>query len=228
MAAIQKMFALLIVFLCSLDLIFSQSDDSCRAGDILRRDEDYGEAVHAFAQCQLLYPTSIGSNLNLAMALISTGRTKKARAVLENILSMTGHTHVQATSTLVDFDLQDGLCNLAIARIANASSLLQSSRFSASTETIRIAQKKTQAILRCLPLSENDQLHLLSGAVLTMIQLSPASVKSWGLLCATIVLLATGIMLLRNRSKRDKPEEPLLFLPLSPLGMFRNKLQTLQ
>ena len=227
MAAIQKMFALLIVFLCSLDLIFSQSDDSCRAGDILRRDEDYGEAVHAFAQCQLLYPTSIGSNLNLAMALISTGRTKKARAVLENILSMTGHTHVQATSTLVDFDLQDGLCNLAIARIANATSLLQSSRFS-GTEAISIAQKETQAILRCLPLSENDQLHLLSGAVLTMIQLSPASVKSWGLLCAAMVLLSTGIMLLRNRSKREKPKESLLFLPLSLLEKFRNNLQALQ
>jgi hypothetical protein len=190
------MFALkFLIFLLNLDFIEPQVHDSCRAGDILRKDEDYGEAVLAFTECQILHPMSIGSNLNLAMAFISTGRTRIARNFLETALQLSGHTHIQTMSTLASFDIKEGYCELALTRLDNATILIQNDKRPNSDMQVLLSQQKIQAMMQCLHLIGPEHLHSLASVAVDTIFRSPSSVNSWGLLCATIDLLHQGIML---------------------------------
>ena len=118
------------------------------AGEILRKDEDYGEAVHAFSECQRQYPLSVGTSLNLAMALISIGRTRNACRVLEKISDLQGSNHLQAASSMARFDLDEGFCDLALERLENATLLLQTVGSASSAAFLKqIAQQPVETML---------------------------------------------------------------------------------
>ena len=91
-------------------------NDCCIAGEILSKDKDYGDSVLAVSECQRQYPLSVGTSSNLAMALISIGRTRNARRVLEKISDLQGSNRLQAASSKVRFDLDEVFCDLALER----------------------------------------------------------------------------------------------------------------
>ena len=166
------------------------------AGEILRKDEDYGEAVHAFSECQRQYPLSVGTSLNLAMALISIGRTTNARRVLEKISDLQGSNHLQVASTMARFDLDEGFCDLALERLENATLLLQLVGSASNAGFLKqIAQQRVETMLRCYPIlpSTSNSSRDLASAALNMIHLAPTAPKSWELFCAATMLLDTGI-----------------------------------